>query len=52
MDGVRAGLAKRDDIDLDQTLVVSFTHFASSSLKLLVSCATKTVSGAGYLKIR
>ena len=52
LDGVRAGLMKRDDIDPDQTLVVSFTRFASSSLDLLVSCATKAVSGAGYLKIR
>jgi MscS family membrane protein len=49
---VKAYLEGHDGIDQDQTLMVSFTTFAPSSLDFFVYCYTRTQSGPVFYRIK
>lgn len=52
VDDVRSYLQGHTGIDQDQTLVVSFTAFAPSSLDFFIFCYTKTCAGPEYHKVK
>lgn len=49
---VRYMLRSHPEIDLDQTLIVNFNQFASSSLDFFVYCFTKTTDWVTYHQIK
>lgn len=49
---VRNMLLNHPEIDLDQTLIVNFNQFASSSLDFFVYCFTKTTDWVTYHQIK
>lgn len=49
---VKDYLESHDEIDQDQTLMVSFTTFAPSSLDFFIYCFTKTQNGKEYFRIK
>ena len=49
---VKTYLESHDEIDQDQTLMVSFTTFAPSSLDFFIYCFTKTRNGKEYFRIK
>ncbi len=49
---VKAYLESHEEIDQDQTLMVSFTTFAPSSLDFFIYCFTKTQNGKEYFRIK
>ncbi len=49
---VKTYLESHDEIDQDQTLLVSFTTFAPSSLDFFIYCFTRTRNGKEYFRIK
>ncbi len=49
---VKTYLESHEEIDSDQTLMVSFTTFAPSSLDFFIYCFTRTQNGKEYFRIK
>jgi len=52
VDAIRSMLQSHEDIASDQTLIVHFNHFGSSSLDIMVYCFTRTIVWAEYHAVR